>query len=500
MPVKNLLSIGKIKPIPIYIYIPPEEDAMYKITVERKDGTIDDITNLLLLGETNEVTDSINDKIGSFTFTLDNSDESRTNIWEGNETLRIYLDYDTTATTLRFRGRVEKVNYPNNQIVLVGRSEALDMMNIYVNYSTTDETSNILKYLLNTYATRYTQSNINVSTKSIAVSWVQKTLFECIQELCNASAFDFYVDCNLDVHYFESGSVENNTDCAVHNLNIFSIDDFGKDYSVIKNRVIVQGGSTIGLPIVWTAESEDESYGVGSNVNVKEYVVKDQNLTTIESLMDRADAELLLSLNPHLVGECEAKCLATLQPGEKVFISAPYSNIEPQKYTISQYKHKFMGITSTILTINKEPIKIQRVLKNQGINPSMNAQIIDCEGFKYSLFYDFSQTSEGTFITSRILNNILVPFNSSSGTWFSPVYNTRSPISSLKVFLSGDNIVNCKVFVSLDGGTLFTQLWGNGANTDPEGFNIPTGRNIQIRIDIADSNTQIKGVSLLYNT
>jgi hypothetical protein len=41
---------------------------------------------------------------------------------------------------------------------------------------------------------------------------------------------------------------------------------------------------------------------------------------------------------------------------------------------------------------------------------------------------------------------------------------------------------------------------GNGANTDPEGFNIPTGRNVQIRIDIADSNTQIKGVSLLYNT
>lgn len=509
MAVRNIRSIGNTKPIPIFSWIPPINDCNYKITVTRKDGTIDDITDLLYIGETNEWNDSINDKIGNFTFTIPNHTEQFTGIWTGDEEVLIYQDYDTTATTLRFKGKIEKVTYPNNKVQLIGRGYALSLMNINVTFPTvedstsftlnsdlsvTAETSVILSYIIGKFATQFTTNNVNVSNKSITVKWNEKTLFECITELVNASGFDFYVDSSLDAHYFESGSVKNDNECVVHDLNIYSIDDFGQDLSVIKNKVKVRGGDIAGCPLIWTSKSEDSDYGITSPLGVRDFVVKDENISNSEQAKDRADAELIFALNPNMIGECECKGLATLQPGEQIKISAPYSNIAPSYYTISSYKHKYNGDMRTTLMINKESLKIQRILKNQGIYVPSQSISDDTMGFDYSLNYDFNNES-GIHTSTIISGGYLKTKGASSGIWESDVYETNFDITAVSMAVNGDNLSTIKIFISLDGGSVYRQIYGQNV---PSLQIITPGRAVKIKVYFNSADTSIRGLALLY--
>ena len=69
-PVRNIRSIGRTKPIPVYVWIPPTYGAKHKITVTRSDGTIDDVTDIISKGE---LIDGATDTIGRFSFEIDNS-------------------------------------------------------------------------------------------------------------------------------------------------------------------------------------------------------------------------------------------------------------------------------------------------------------------------------------------------------------------------------------------------------------------------------------------
>lgn len=199
------MPVRSITTIPVHVWIPPIYWALPKIEIIGNDETAYDITDYILDGE---IVDGVTDTIGSFNFTIDNSSQIFQGKWNGNEILNFYCDYDTTATTKRFRGRIEKVNYTENTIKITGRNDSLKLLKLSVTKASLNtETSIILTELFNTYATDFTLTNINTSTSNVTVNWYQKPLFECIQELCQTSGFDFYIDKNLDVHYFESGSV-----------------------------------------------------------------------------------------------------------------------------------------------------------------------------------------------------------------------------------------------------------------------------------------------------
>ena len=70
MPVRNIKSIGRKKPIPVHVWIPPKFNPTYKIEVEKGDGTKYDITNNIIQGE---YTDGITETIGNFSFKINNS-------------------------------------------------------------------------------------------------------------------------------------------------------------------------------------------------------------------------------------------------------------------------------------------------------------------------------------------------------------------------------------------------------------------------------------------
>ena len=487
-PVRNIRGIGRRKPIPVYVFIPPIYGAKHKITVTRSDGTIDDITNIIYKGE---VEDGVTNTIGRFSFEVDNSLAFYNGLWKGNEIVKLYVDYDTSATTLRFRGRIENVSFRNNKIKIVGRSETLKIMEINVNYSITAETSVVLKTLFDTYAPDFTYTNVATSTTMATVNWYQKPMNECIQELCRLAGFDFYVDSVLDAHYFESGSRQNTTEAVVHDMNLISIDDFGQDYSRIKNKVIVEGRDIEGLPLISSSTSTDENYGVSSDLGKRESIIKDENVTNSTQAQERATSELSFSLNPNTIGEAVCMGLATIQPGEQIKISAPDSNLPPSNYIIVSYKHLFGEIMKTLLVINKEAIKLQRILKDR-IAASKEVNIKNIYGMDYTWNFDFESDS-GTHSNTQIISGVLKTDGSTSGTWESDLLEIESNVTGVELRINGTSLAGVTGFLSINGGVSYRQIYGTGT---PGG--IPPGKKLKLRIPLVSADTQISGLVLLY--
>ena len=488
MAVRNIRSLGRTKPIPVYVWIPPINGAKHKITVTRNDGTVDDITNIIYKGH---VIDGATETIGRFSFEIDNSLEDYTGAWAGNDIVKLYVDYDTSATILRFRGRIEKVSYENNNIRMIGRTETLKLLERNVNYSITAETSVILKTLFDTYATEFTYTNVSTSTTTITVNWYQKPMFECIQELCQSAGFDFYIDSALDAHYFESGSVKNTTEAVVHNMNLISIEDFGQDYSQIKNKVRVEGADIEGLPLIYSSINDDGIYGTASTLGVRELVIKDQNVSNSTQAKERADSERSFSASPNTVGEAKCMGLATIQPGEQVKISAPSSNLPPANYTIISYRHDFEGFMKTTLTINKEAIKLQRILRDR-ISRDQEVNVNNLFELNYSWNFDFSSDS-GTHSNTQIIDGVLKTDGASTGTWTSELFEISTDVTGVELRINGTALAGTKGFLSTDGGVAYTQIYGIGSQST-----VPSGKKLKIQIVLASASTQVNGLALLY--
>lgn len=494
--VRNIRGLGGTKPIPVYVFIPPNYGALHKITVTRADGTTDNITDIIFKGT---VKDSVNENIGNFSFIIDNSSEAYTNVWTGNEIVRFYCDYATSATTLRFRGRIEKVSYPNNTVKIVGRSEALNLLNLLVTYSTTGETSAILKSLFDNFATDYTYTNASTSTTTMTVNWYQKPMLECIVELCNKSGFDFYIDCNLDAHYFESGSVKNTTEAAVHGSNILSIDDFGRDLSLVRNKVTVQGTDLAGLLILWTESSTDATYGINSALGVRHKIIADENVNSVNQAESRAEAELAVALEPVYEGEAECIELATIQPGEQIKVSAPYSSLPPNSYTINSFEHDIVKRT-TRLNINKIPLDVQNIIKRTkqwgALESASKPSSYDeyASEMEYSWNIGFSSDS-GSHSDTEISGGFLKTDGSASGIWESDFNEIDANASAVVLRVKGEKLSPTKIFVSLDGGTTYRQIYGENV---PAVQVLTSGSNLKLRVYFGSADTEIEGLSLLY--
>lgn len=485
--VRNIRSIGRTKPIPIHVWIPPTYGALYKIEVTRSDGiTKDNITNIISQGE---VIDGVTDTIGSFTFTLDNSLETYTGVWMGGEVIKVYIDYATSATTLRFRGIIEKVSYQENKIKLSGRSDAFKLLDVTVTKSYTNiETSEILKNLFDNYATDFTYDNINTSTTNITINWNQKPFWECVRDLCNKAGFDCYVDSSLDCHYFESGTINNTTEAIVHGSNLFEVGDFANDLSSIKNKVIVYGAEIGGNPLIKTAK-DDTSI---STYGTKELIINDTNIKTETQCQERANYELALALDPQTIGNVECIGLSTIQPGEQIKISAPTSNLPPNYYKIISYKHKFNGFMKTILTIEKELKQISHLFKERLVKEQELTEIKNPNEMNYSWNFDFS-TDTGSHSNTQIVGGVL-SCTSSSGTWVSEMKEIDSPVTLVEARINGNNLTNAEVWLSIDGGIIFAQIGGPGTR---ESFDA-SGKKLQLKVNLFSSTSEVSGLALLY--
>ena len=477
-------NINTIKP---KIWIPPQYSAIYKLEVVRTDGTKDDLTDL---AHSIQIEDGVTDSVGNFSFELWNPNESYTGVWTGMEVVNYYSDYGTTASTLRFRGRIEKVSYQGNKIKVNGRSESLRLLSITVTkqYELSD-TGTILNDLINNYATDFTATNVSLSGVFLSPNWYQKTFWECVQELCSAAGYDCYVDSALDFHYFESGSVTNEDEGIVHTYNLIEVGEFAEDISVVKNRIIIYGANQKDTQIIYTAEDKDSQI----LYDIKEKIINDENITSYTQAKDYADYLLVESKNPPVVGEVKGLLLATIQPGQMIRISSPLDKLSPGTYKAISYKHSITdsGLYTTV-SINKEPRRISHIIRDR-IQQEYKTQ--DTSLNPYEMRYTFNllfEESNGTHVNTEITDGVLkLQSGQSTGNWISELESVTGTLDSVYLIVNGETLTGASYQVSGDsGGT-----WYSISNLDK--INL-SGGELQIKITISDADTQISSVSIQY--
>jgi len=500
MPARNVTKIGtsgRNKPIKGFFWIPPVDGSIFKVEVVTSTDTYD-VTNFILEGE---YTDGITETIGNFSFKIDNSAEQYTDLFSIYDTVKIYMNYGSTANVLKFFGLIERPSYKDHSVVLTGQGGALRVIGKNVTYSATDTArSDVLTAIINKYFSGViTTNNVETDSELISVLYEEKPFWEIVQELCSSGGRDAYIDPNFDFHYFESGSRENSTDAAVHTANLIEIGDFSADLQGVVNRVRVYGSSIGEVIIMATANDTDSQNNL--NGDIRELLIKDSSITTVQQAQDRADFELAINKDPPTVGEVTSLLLPTLSPGERVRVSDPLNGLSPSYYTIQKYTHKFSNSEppKTILTIQKERASIPTILKKRIKFESDIPDTNNPNEMDYSIFYDFSENT-GEHSNTQIDTVLrILKATGSPASWTTDVTPTQTNVTSIEPRLSGSNLSGTKVFISLNGGGSYVEARYNETSFSKGNVGtIPDGNQIKARINLGSETTEINSFGILY--
>lgn len=486
---RGISSISK----PAVIWIPPFYSCIWKFTIERSDGTVDDLTNYLT---SLTVEDGTTETIGSFEFELYNPNEEWTGVWSATNIVKYYKDYSSEATSLRFRGRVEKVSYDKNKIRVSGRSDSFKAMEITVTKSYSSKTgSYIINDLFETYLPEFTRNNVEETTTTISINWVNKPFWEAVKEICTACTYEIYIDKNVDVNFFANNSRENVTDAIVHSYNLTDVNGFGNDTSQVKNKIVIYGAIVDGIQTIYTAEDTTSQ----TNNFLREKIVEDSNITSYDQAKNYGDYLLAAEKDAPQEGTVTSLgVLATIQPGEKIRISSPDDNIPFQFYKIVRYKDTINnedGEYSTELAINKETRSVSHILRNIIVNASDS---VDTALNPYQLEHSYNFTFDGdsgqhnnTQITSGTLNLV----TGSSGTWISPSRTTPNYITRCYLNVIGQTLTGATFYVSGDGGSTWESITNKTITTLQDSI----GKLLKVKVVISAATTQIDSLSILYN-
>lgn len=489
MPVRNLVDLT-----PTY-WVPPIYTANWKITVTRADGTVDDITDIITKFK---VEDGVTEGIGIFEFTIPNPNETYTNVWTGMEVFRYYKDYAAAATTLRFRGRVEKPSNKNNELTVTGRSETLFVIdqNVTKSYVGVD-VGYIIKDIFDSYGGgRFDTSGINVSTGvTLTITFSDLAFWDVVESVCTAAGYDCYVDCNLVVKFFVQGSITNTDEGIVHDHNLVEVGDFAPDLQFVKNKIRVVGGQVDGVQVTNTANDAASQTANG----IRMEVINDDGIVTMAAAKELADFLLNDRKNAPTVGEVRGIMLATIQPGEKIRISSPMENIPPGAYRTVHYRDESGedGAFTTV-TINKEPRKVSHVIKDR---IQREHKKTDSTGNPNDL--DFAEielfnSSTGSLSQLAISDGTLhVSTGYTQGTWTSAAWATSDGrnVDQMRMGVVGDGLSNVRIRVSANNGLTFDDI-----TRDELKSIAATGKSIKVELTLTGSTTQVDSVKIQYST
>ena len=484
-------SFKTIKP---KVWIPPIYSANYKVTVEREDGTIDNITDILL---SLKIEDGVTESIGSFEFEIPNPNETYSNVWTGMEIFRFYCDYASgTPTTLRFRGRVEKPSKRNNNVLVTGRGEALFVMEqeVHKDYVNRDIGYIIKDLFFNYGQSRYDISEIDTSTgTTVSMSFLNIPFWDAIEAVCLAGDYDCYIASDLVVEFFASGSRTNTTDAIVHDYNLIEVGDFAPDLQFIKNQIVVIGGSIDGVQVRYTVNDTSANQ---SKYGIRRETINDDGIITYAAAKELAESILTERKNPPIIGEVKGLLLATIQPGEKIRLSSPLENLQPTTYKIITYTHEIGddGLFTTV-KINKESKKVSHVLKEriqrEHRRTDSSSNVDDLDYSEIELFNSSVGDNTNTEITDGVLK---LQSGQSSGVWISPSYGPGDSriFDKIKIDLVGDNLPGATIGVSYNLGVDY-QTVSRG-----ELLTLGIGEILLVKLTLS-TNTQIDSLVIQYS-
>jgi len=504
--VRNIGSIGKTKPIPSTHFIPPRFAAVWKIEIVTDTETID-VTELLASGE---FSDGVTDKIGDFMFRLLDPSNNITDRVDEFDTVNVYLDYGTTATTLRFSGKIErKSNAEQIYLDISGRSIAMITTGINITYSSDGPKArsvivgDIIDIVNNQSSDQINKSGIEDDLTTANVSYGEIPFWQIMAELSNVGERDSYISPDLIFNYFERGTRENRTEAIVESINLIEAFDFAKDTEEIVTKVRVYGKTDGNVPIIYSSSSDtSQTKGI-----VKELKKDIGTILTPAQAQDLADSSAATNKVAPTVGTITSVMLPTILPGEKIKIANPTNNIPPAFYEINSFRHFFTeeGSPETALVIKKERINMSRVVKKNFNFQNDVTENINPREMDFSIIYDYSLEvgdklfDDGTFDNVELEVGstgigVLKTISGETGTWISEEILTSAPVSIIEIRQNSTDLAGTKFFVSLDKGNTFKEI-----GSDAGDFTFTNPQNsIILKAEIKSSNTRIQKIGILY--
>jgi hypothetical protein len=503
-PVRNLRGIGNTKPIPVIHFIPPVFAPVWKIDVVTDTETID-ITDLLVEGS---YLDGVTSSIGDFEFKILDPSNTYTNRIEEFDTVNVYLDYGKTATTLRFTGKIEKKSSQDQiYLTLTGRSIAMLTTGTNITYSSNGPKarSEILKDIINTkesdgvtpkyFGGLISDAGIEDDLTEIEVNYEEIPFWNIVEEICISGGRDAYINPSLVFNYFLKGSRENSTEAVVEDINLVETFDYAKDTEEVYTKVRIYGKKTGDIPIIATSTPDTtNTKGI-----IKELKLDNSSVDSTTQATELAESEAADKKLPPTIGSIISLMLPSLLPGEKLKIANPTNNIPPAAYQINSFRQIFSSTESpkTELIIQKQKVDLSTILKS---NIKFQSDIPDnVNQFDMDFSNVISFESDSGVHSNTVINEgfLKVKIGQNSGSWTSDLIELDDDVSAIEFRFTGDYLVQqygattSYIWFSLDGGTTW-RIYSS------ETVEVPTGRDLKIRIDLNAPDARVKAVSVLY--
>ncbi len=431
-----------------------------------------------------EMTRSLCPEIGYFKILLDNNNEEFSGKYSGNETVEFYIDL-ADGDTRRFKGLTDKVfpKYDSAKgftLELAGNHISGELLTITVTESYNGDTlvSDILDDLNTTYLSGYTinYTSTDTTTKP-TINWNNKPFWECINDLRKLINSDAYVDDDKVLNMFDENSVENNDEAIVWNDLLISSEGLGTQSLTKRDKIIVYGESSDGLPIISTD-------GTGT----KEEVVFDSKINTFAMANELSAAELTLKNQTPVEGKANAFILPSLSPGDKIWISNPNFKIHGQ-YKIYKYTHRFPSErTECFIQTSRE---IPHIFKKRIENELALQTVTNPFKMKNTLIsLTFDSSDEVTIKDSNVkIEDGIIKLSSGSEGTFTKTY-TSPEITSIHLQVKGSALVGTVYKFSTDGGD-------TPQNITPESeITVPSGTNIWLKVFLNSADTEIDSIAV----
>jgi len=189
---------------------------------------------------------STTSRVGSFDLVLPRNDSDIIDLFTFGSDVQIEQDGNI------FRGFVldsgKSLNRNTKTVTISGADYTAKTQHLLITESYEEQTINyIVDDLMANYAPFATRNNIETCSKVITITFPDKYLWDCMEQLCAISGYEWYIDEILDVHFFQPSSRINSNSIITGNFYAGSA-NLKPDGSKLVNRLIVKGGKALSDP------------------------------------------------------------------------------------------------------------------------------------------------------------------------------------------------------------------------------------------------------------
>jgi len=493
-----------------FIFLPEKVNRLiYKVTrTNTADSTLDITNEVVSFSYTLTETE----RIGTFDVVLSNSDGKfllPSNLLTGGDTVKLYIDYaDTDAETivdaddLKFQGKIDMIKHSMSDtggfIVRISGRQVPEALDATLNtVFEGDNNESAIKAVVSSLNSNYTNdvmttTNVADTGEVVNASYRNKSYWNIITDLVDRADYGCYIDKDNDLNTYEKSSTDKNNDdeAIVFGQNVLSINGYGDDFNLVKNKIRVYGNQEEGSLILYTSEDSTSQ----ASTWIKEQVVSDSSIINVEQSKEKGDSFLSNLKDTEADGNFLCLGMLNLNPGDKIQAVVREIGLE-SRVRVKQFTNTVTaggGFTTNIM-IEKVPNTLPKLIKErmtaeEDLRNFANPN--DLEQSYHFVFNDESQTASLTNINIADGQLQLDTSSADTGTFESARKLATENITQVEVRMTGNDLELSQTYVSNDNGATFDQVVPALNGKTGELHNMSTsGKQLRLKIVLKSSST-----------